>query len=231
MAYTKNKNIITDRVISQACRAYRIMDGKTLVAENQGGNLTPELLAQELGDILENYEGVLSVTISSKLKSEKAQGGDHGINETYTLQLGGPQAAINGPQQAPSNSREIELIQLAHAKELEALRKEYENEKRFLALEAKLNEASQTNPYIDKILPLAINALTGKFNPPAIAGAPNPVQNVEVSEQEINERAENALARLHAIDKDIILHLEQLATLAETNKPMYDMALKMLPKN
>ena len=41
-------------------------------------------------------------------------------------------------------------------------------------------------------------------------------------------RIESVIDRLEKVDPNLLVNLEKLATLAETNKPMYDMAVKML---
>lgn len=50
-------------------------------------------------------------------------------------------------------------------------------------------------------------------------------------EQSINEqRIQAAIAKLSKFDKDIVLHLEQLAELAEKNKPLFLIGLNFLKK-
>lgn len=43
-------------------------------------------------------------------------------------------------------------------------------------------------------------------------------------------RIKKAIEKLNKFDKDIVLHLEQLADLAETNKFMFQMGLNFLKK-
>ena len=45
-----------------------------------------------------------------------------------------------------------------------------------------------------------------------------------------NDRLEKAINKLKRFDQDIILHLEQLADLAEKNKPLFNLGLNFLKR-
>ena len=47
-------------------------------------------------------------------------------------------------------------------------------------------------------------------------------------ETEKDQRIKNAMAKLAEFDKDIVIHLEQLADLAATNKYMFQVGLSFL---
>jgi hypothetical protein len=57
--------------------------------------------------------------------------------------------------------------------------------------------------------------------------------NVEIISVEISldeTRLNNAIKKLKQFDKDIVLHLEQLANLAEKNKAMFNLGLNFLKR-
>ena len=50
-------------------------------------------------------------------------------------------------------------------------------------------------------------------------------------EETVDEkRLQEAIKKLRKFDKDIILHLEQLADLAERNKPLFNIGLNFLKR-
>jgi hypothetical protein len=71
----------------------------------------------------------------------------------------------------------------------------------------------------------------GNVNPPAArigTQAPPPQQAHKPSPDELMARIAAAIDRLEKCDPNILVNLEKLATLAETNPAMYAMAVKML---
>lgn len=237
MAYATNYTWVFDQIRAKGASAYRLQnENRTVImAENEG--LSPDVVISELQGILPNLSGLVYLTISTKSKVEKSQGGKaNDIVIPINLSTSAPVAGIGAVQMpVQDTSQLIAGIEEKFNARLEMQAQQFKHQQEIAELRRQLAEAKEVNPTVAMLqphLPALISGLFGGGSSPAIAGIPaEPVQQaqpVEVGEDE-TARATDAINRLLAVDADFINTLCRLAHMAETDSNMYNMAKNMLP--
>jgi type III secretion system FlhB-like substrate exporter len=240
MSRQTSPQFVLERMRLHGFKYYQVFaqDGKTLIEEQQHPDVDCVEAMNRLESILNNTDGLVTVKISERNRDEKGQGGSI-RSFTYQLQLGG--SHMGNP--APSADRGIGIHGIAAIQtsleekftaKLEALQREYEHREELRRLNEKITDLetqlNTKNPYVewgmqqlDKYGPAILGGFLGKPAAPMIHG---PGQ--EPVADDIDARAERALIRLLKVDPDFISNLEKLADMAETNQPLYQMAVAML---
>jgi len=234
MAYTKDIEWIKLQIRSKHIIAYKIQDErKNTLAENE--ELSPDLVISELESIIPNLSGMVLLTLSPKNKTEKQAGGMATRQDlNITLQLGNNNMPVQAIGNIPiDNTKIFNEIEQRFNDKLEAQKIEFKHLNEIESLKRELAEAKEANPTIKMLEPHLPGIIAGIFGganaPAAIAGMPKSENTQEFSAED-DERAENSVKRLLAVDPDFLNVLERLAAFAENNIQGYNYALGMLPK-
>ncbi len=216
------------------------MDGKTRIAQNI--NETDPTSAEARGQIMEAMENISGNVIIELKKSIKA-GGDVRQMVTYQTNLAPANFGIKGiaPSTASGNTADIErLLQLQAENFQLQIKNIQEQHKRDLELAdlkrqmADLKNSDFLERHGEKLIgyiPYILNGLAGKPTMP-VAG---PVVNGHPAEETTTATVEEAtpeqqkleelLRRMFAVDPDFLINLEKLVHLAEEKPEMYKMGL------
>lgn len=238
MSRQTSPQFVLERMRLHGFKYYQVFaqDGKTLIEEQQHPDVDCVEAMNRLESILNNTDGLVTVKISERNRDEKGQGGSI-RSFTYQLQLGGSHMGNQAP--AANNGIGINGIAAIQASleekftaKLEALQREYEHREELRRLNEKISgletQLNQKDPFaeygmqlLEKFGPAIAGSMFGKPAAPMIHGPDN-------DQDDIDARAERALIRLLKVDPDFISNLEKLADMAETNQPLYQMAVAML---
>ena len=239
MAHTSDINYILDRITQEDIRNYSILDGdkKTVIEESQDNSLTSDMVRTRVNRTLNALSGggIVWISLSSKSKLEKAAGGNVGTNKMIAFNTGGQVSGIGntGSDTASSIGAITAALEEKFNAKLEAMQLQNKHDAAIRDLQNKLEEAQNSSPIVKMIEPILPQIITGLFGqmPRPIAGPPKEettaVQVEEISDEE-QAAIENALSRLISLDPDFPALLQKIATLAETNRPLYDQAKNFL---
>ncbi len=227
---------------------YKVLDsdGKTILDIQDDNEVSVDEAVNRLRDTLENLTGLITVVLSDKPKKDKGAGG--AINDlkiTIKLTEDGSSKGITGHEMgndiirnsiAKEYEAKMETLQEKHKNEVERLKMEHANEKKFADLHEKIKELKDGD-YLDKVLPM----ISGIFGAPPVApginGIPPGGETVEMPQHphitgpaDPNGKARmvNAINRLLKVDQNFIEHLELLANLSESNPMVYQIAIQKL---
>jgi tRNA U38,U39,U40 pseudouridine synthase TruA len=241
MARLTSPNFIIEKMKLHGFRFYRIFDndGKTVIDEQNNPEVDLETACNRLESTLHHLDGLVKVRISDKSTTDKAAGGAS-QNLNFDLQLGSDRASGTQNNQQAMNFQQgigaiAQSLEEKFNAKLEALQREYEHKQELKMLQEKIETLQSALAEKDPLQEFGMQALQqygpailgSMFNTPAgIAGHPPTAQPVTI--EDIDTRAEKAILRLLAVDPGFIDHLEKLATMAETNRVMYDMAVSLL---
>lgn len=234
MAFATDYTWIYDQIRAKGASAYSLKNEtrQIVMAENEG--LTPDVIIQELQGILPNISGLVYLTISTKSKAEKGQGGKTSdltipINLAASPKAGAIQGIGNVPMQ--DNTAAIGALEEKFNAKLELIEANHKHALEVAELKRQLAEARETNPTIKMLEPHLPGIINGIFGgqPAAIAGVPETKPEAQELTQAEYDRATAALDALLKVDPDFITVLERLALMAQTMPQMYAQAKNMLP--
>lgn len=235
---------ILKRMGDDGIRNYAVYDRdkKTVIEEHKDDSLTVDQAIERMRSTLEYCDGLVFVELATMSKAERAKGGGQIKNALIPVQCGGAVAGIGSTNGGGNN---ISIGAITNALEekfnarLDAMEKENKLQRKIEELERELREAREVNPttqaimgLLPNLLPQVVNGIFGKVPAPIAGhGTEPPVVEVQATTEATAEELEivnDALTRLFAIDSELPQTLQKLAYMAENNKPMFDMARKML---
>jgi hypothetical protein len=235
MAYLKDRLALIEKMkqLNTVCYSVYEPDGKTRIDENDNPELDPEQARDQMNLFLDSVEGTIKVVLRGRSKKDRASGGNVQDNYTYNLRIGNNDkpdntvSGLNNPiigyiEQIYATQLEMMKKDLLHAKEIDDLKKESEQDNSFKIVKEILSELK---PY----LPLIAQQMSPGFIAPApgIAGNENDVVEEKINPEQV-KRLQIALSRLLKIDQNFVVNLEKLADFAERFPGDYNTIIPML---
>lgn len=247
MAYIKDKEFIYNKMLTNNLNYYRVLDSdnKTVLDSQQDSDCGVDEAVNRLRDTLDNLTGLVNIVLSAKSGAEKAQGGANPKGDIkLTIKLtDGDAKGINGLHQDQSlradelraaivreYEAKLETQETRHKAEIERLKTEHANEKRFRELQDQIKELKE-NDMTKDLMPVISGLLSGQGSN-ALAGIPaephitGPGETVSPK-----ERMVAAINTILKTDKNFVAHLEMLAALSEKSPVVYHMAISELKKH
>lgn len=227
-----NKDYVFKQMQENDLAFYEVLDGNTLLDQNQDENTTVDKSVEQLRECLESLNGsFVTVKVSAVTKKTKATGRDYSLR-VYNVKLSTP----NNPAQASiagigGISDEVKSL-MNEISQLKAQLIETEYKNQISGLQEQINDLK--NSKADPISDIA-QAMIMQYMQPgpqkSIVGIAGVATNDLTGTQSVADdktRFTAAIQRLKTVDADLISTLESLAAFAEKNPAQYCSYVTML---
>lgn len=227
MAFVTDYNFVLDKMQVEKLPYYAVLDsdGKTTLDENQDPELGVDMAVKQLTNTLENLTGLVTITLSPYTKKQKGEGLSIQRNLRFTTRLP-DKAAVSGigaiSHTPAANYNDIEdRIRREYEAKFEAQKREFDLMRRIEKLEEEKSESLEQSELTKMVIGMI----------PSLMGGTMPVGSPNINglpENNIHQRINAAIKILYANDKNFIENLEKLATIAQNNPLIYQIAISKL---
>lgn len=238
------KDYVFDQITKNGFTYYAIYDHKGNITRNQtNDNFRPQDAIEDLTSFFNNNSGLFKLVFRNGKTIPRAGSGAYLY--TFYVQNNGQMVQGIGSNGQPQIADSYGMLGMV--RELQA-RTEQQSKENFAQMIAGIEKQNELQIQLLKeqmknkggnddtvLLQTITTALGSIFGGGSMAmtgfnDAPPADQKISV-DQDTKVRINRAITRLLAVDPNFANHIEKLADMAESNKPMYDTALQILNSN